>query len=150
MLVQLKRKKTISLRTAQTWMKKMGYRWAYDPKGQYVDGHERADIVAFRNRVFLPAMEEFQDRMIKWNSKDGEQDEPREGVRRVVVWYHDESTFYAHDRRKHRWIHKDEKAKPYAKGEGHSLMVADFVSADYGWMASRDKKKNSTHSFSCR
>ena len=141
MLVQLKRKKTISLRTAQTWMKKMGYRWAYDPKGQYVDGHERADIVAFRNRVFLPAMEEFQDRMIKWNSKDGEQDEPREGVRRVVVWYHDESTFYAHDRRKRRWIHKDEKAKPYAKGEGHSLMVADFVSADYGWMASRDKKK---------
>ena len=49
--------------------------------------------------------------------------------------------FYAHDRRKRRWIHKDEKAKPYAKGEGHSLMVADFVSVDYGWMASRDKKK---------
>ena len=141
MLVQLKRKKTISLRTAQTWMKKMGYRWAYDPKGQYVDGHERADVVAFRNGVFLPAMEKFQDRMTKWNSKDGKQDEPQEGVRRVVVWYHDESTFYAHDRRKRRWIHKDEKAKPYAKGEGHSLMVAEFVSAEYGWMRSHDKTK---------
>ena len=62
----------------------MGYRWAYDPKGQYVDGHERADVVAFRNKIFLPAMEEFQDRTIKWNSKDGESYEPPEGVRRVL------------------------------------------------------------------
>ena len=40
MLAQLKQKKTISLKTTQTWMKKMGYQWAYDLKGQYVDGHE--------------------------------------------------------------------------------------------------------------
>ena len=33
-------KKSISLATAQRWMKKLDYRWSYTPKGQYVDGHE--------------------------------------------------------------------------------------------------------------
>jgi hypothetical protein len=55
-----------------------------------------------------------------------------------VIWYHDESTFYANDRRKTYWVHKDEKAIPQPKGEGASLMVADFVSADYGWLRSPD------------
>lgn len=30
---------------------------------------------------------------------------------------------------------------PHAKGEGVSLMIADFVSADYGWLASPDGKQ---------
>jgi hypothetical protein len=34
-----------------------------------------------------------------------------------------------------------EKAVPRAKGEGASLMVADFVSADYGWLRSPDGKE---------
>ena len=108
----------------------------------YVDGHERPDVVAFRNGVFLLAMEDLLDRKTKWNSENDTHEDPPEGVRRVVVWYHDESTFYAHDRRTRRWIHKSESAKPYAKGEGYSLMVADFVSAEYGWMRSRDGKKS--------
>ena len=37
-----------------------------------------------------------------------------------------------------RWVHRDEAAKPYAKGEGASQMVADMVSADYGWLRSPD------------
>ncbi|KAF9515963.1 hypothetical protein BS47DRAFT_1263365, partial [Hydnum rufescens UP504] len=49
---------------------------------------------------------------------------------------HDESIFYAHDRRKLRWVHDNETPKPYAKGDGVSVMVADFVSADYGWLLS--------------
>jgi hypothetical protein len=32
----------------------------------------------------------------------------------------------------------EETAKPYAKGEGPSQMVADMVSADYGWLHSPD------------
>ncbi|KAL5633413.1 hypothetical protein ACGC1H_003789 [Rhizoctonia solani] len=47
-----------------------------------------------------------------------------------------ESTFYAHDRRLTRWIHEQETARLFKKGEGVSLMVADFVSADYGWLRS--------------
>ena len=38
-------KKAIHLAKAQRWMKKMGYRWTKKLSGQYVDGHERADVV---------------------------------------------------------------------------------------------------------
>ena len=60
------------------------------------------------------------------------------GVRPVVVWFHDESIFYAHDQQGKWWFHKDAPAKPYAKGKGHSLMVAVYMSADFGWLTSRD------------
>ncbi|KAJ7638251.1 hypothetical protein FB45DRAFT_1023051 [Roridomyces roridus] len=32
------------------------------------------------------------------------------------------------------WYHKDAPARPYPKGEGVSYMVADFFSADIGWL----------------
>lgn len=60
----------------------------------------------------------------------------------MVTWFHDESTFYAHDRRRKRWIKKGETPVPYAKGEGISLMVADFFSADYGWLRSPNGKES--------
>ncbi|KAF8156729.1 hypothetical protein B0H34DRAFT_629354, partial [Crassisporium funariophilum] len=47
---------------------------------------------------------------------------------------HDKSTFYVNDWQKVGWVHKDATAVPRAKGEGASLMVADFISADYGWL----------------
>ena len=139
MLARLKRKKTISLATAQRWLQKMGYRWTKDPKGQFVDGHERADVVDYRQKTFLPAWSEIEERTRKWTQQNLDTLSPSE--RRTVVWFHDESTFYANDRRKTRWVHISETAVPYAKGEGASLMVADFVSADYGWLRSPDGKE---------
>lgn len=52
-------------------------------------------------------------------------EQPR--LQQLVVWFHDESIFYANDRRKKRWVHKSEKAVLCVKGEGASLMVADFI-----------------------
>ena len=37
-----------------------------------------------------------------------------------------------------QWVHTDEAATLYVKGEGASQMVADLVSADYGWLRSPD------------
>ncbi|KAF5369637.1 hypothetical protein D9615_010264 [Tricholomella constricta] len=135
-------KKPISLATAQRWMKRLGYRWTVTPTGQYVDGHERADVVNYRQKKFLPRWMSIEERTRRWKAgfKEAEDvEEMRPIHRRIVVWFHDESTFYANDRRRQRWVHKDENAVPRAKGEGASLMVADFVSADYGWLASPDK-----------
>ncbi|KIM60193.1 hypothetical protein SCLCIDRAFT_16384 [Scleroderma citrinum Foug A] len=115
----------ISLATAHRWMKYMGWRWKKEVKGQYVDGHERSDVVAYRQQVFLPA----------WTCLHG-------GERCIVVWFHNESTFYANDQQKLRWVHQNESAVPQPKGEGASLMVADFVSADYGWLRSPDGKEH--------
>jgi len=38
---------SISITTAKLWMAKLGYHWADTPSGQYVDGHERADVVEY-------------------------------------------------------------------------------------------------------
>ncbi|KIK74438.1 hypothetical protein PAXRUDRAFT_169345 [Paxillus rubicundulus Ve08.2h10] len=62
--------------------------------------------------------------------------------REVVVWFHDESTFYVNDQRKLRWVHSSEEAVPQPKGERASLMVAHFVSADYGWLQSPNGKES--------
>src|ERR1700691_960474 len=48
-------KKRINVATAQRWMKKLDYRWTRNPKGQFVDGHERDGVVAYRQGVFLLA-----------------------------------------------------------------------------------------------
>lgn len=57
---------------------------------------------------------------------------------KTVFWFHNESTFYANDRREVFWVHGSEEPIPKTKGEGATLMVADFVSADYGWLISPD------------
>lgn len=99
----------------------------------YVDGHERADIVQLRQLVFLPFMEDLLPRIRQWNA-DGTPVLPEclvgpwIGPCQIIFWCHDKSTFYANDRRKIRWVHESETAKPQAKGEGVSMMVADCLS----------------------
>lgn len=88
---------------------------------------------------------ELEPRVRAWTldgTAEVEGGQPQPQNKRVVVWFHDESTFYANDRTQRRWCHKSEKAVPRAKGEGHSMMVADFVSADYGWLRSPDGKES--------
>ena len=62
MQAKIGHKKIIDITTAQRWMKKLDYRWTMNPKGQYVDGHERADIVAYWQHVFLPTWKQAQSR----------------------------------------------------------------------------------------
>jgi hypothetical protein len=101
--------------------------------------------VAYRTHKFLPELLKLDTRLRKWD-KDGKALGLASSGRVVVIWCHDESIFYAHDRRKLRWVRKSETAKPYAKGEGKSLMVADFVSADYGFLRSHDGYVSCLHS----
>ncbi|RDX40342.1 hypothetical protein OH76DRAFT_1366364 [Lentinus brumalis] len=129
-------KKTISVVTAQRWMKLMGYRWQIEPKGQYADGHEREDVQKYRQETFIPAWNELETRMRNW-SKDGTELGSVTG-RVQTVWFHDESIFYENDRRKKVWWHKSESPKPYKKGDGASLMVADVFSPDHGWLRSKE------------
>ncbi|KAJ6536005.1 hypothetical protein DFH09DRAFT_1283931 [Mycena vulgaris] len=60
-------KRKITVRTTQRWMKKMGYRWRKEPKGMYSDGHERADVVHYRQNVFLPRWRALEARTRWWN-----------------------------------------------------------------------------------
>jgi hypothetical protein len=56
-----------------------------------------------------------------------------------VYWYHDETTFAAHNWWPVYWQKTGTTSAPQPKGEGATLMVADFVSADYGWLCSPDE-----------
>jgi hypothetical protein len=38
-------------------------------------------------------------------------------------------------------VHKTENAIPYAKGEGASMMIADMISPNYGWLQLPDRNK---------
>ncbi|EJD42266.1 hypothetical protein AURDEDRAFT_138271 [Auricularia subglabra TFB-10046 SS5] len=108
------------------------YRYRFKASGQYEDGHERKDVVWYRAKIYIPAIKSLLPRTVEYN-KAGDEVHPqtREFAenRQVILWYHDESIFYAHDQ-----LHP----KPLPKGEGASLMVADFVSAPFGWLRSPD------------
>ena len=48
-------KTKISERTAQRWLAKLGWTYGRDKKG-YCDGHERVDVVDYRENIFCPRM----------------------------------------------------------------------------------------------
>ena len=110
-------------------MAKLDYLWTDTPSGQYVDGHECPDIVTYRQNVFLPAWLAREHLLRVWTKEN--EDQPATTLdksggtpitsdsevmdnlatssnckRNIVVWAHNESVFYANDRRKHRWCHE--------------------------------------------
>ena len=44
---------TISYATVSKWMKVLGYRYDENKRSYFTDGHERDDVVKYRNDVFL-------------------------------------------------------------------------------------------------
>ena len=64
------------------------------------------------------------------------------GVKPLLAWFHDESIYYANNRREAQWVHEDASPIPYPKGEGASMMDAEIFSPDYGFLQSPDGKKN--------
>jgi hypothetical protein len=132
MIARLGLKKTITLRTTKQWMCIMEYCWQKEPKGQYVNGHEWEDVVNYWQSTFLPAWMKLQEKMRKYDNEGNQ--EGADPNKPTIIWSHDELIFYAHDWSAYQWVHKTETPKPYAKGEGILLMVADFVSPDYRWL----------------
>ncbi|KAF8546771.1 hypothetical protein OG21DRAFT_1426170 [Imleria badia] len=59
-------KKTVSLTTAQQWLKELGYCWKGEKHGQYIDGHECVDVVEYRQTTFLPAWSSLEPHLQTW------------------------------------------------------------------------------------
>jgi hypothetical protein len=74
-----------------------------------------------------------QDPRTDGNLDQGQRPEIKAQVasKTIVVWFHDEHIFYAHDRRRKTWYRGGAPAGPCQKGDGASLMIADFVSSKY-------------------
>ena len=126
---------TLSSQTAVKWLHEMGYKFRDVRKGVYKDGHERADVVAYRQAQFLPALQALENRMVRWEliNENGDEDLRivypsglAPGVKPVVLIVHDESTFNANDGRSKIWI-KDDNIPLKKKTRGKGIMVSDFL-----------------------
>jgi transposase len=114
-------------RTARSWLKAMGYDFRQAQKGIYVDGHERPDVVEYRQKSFLPTLDQYRPYLAQW--VDGQLVEgpsPASDGRWVVVVSHDESGFTVNDGRRHMWLQKG-KNPLRPKGMGKGIMVSDFL-----------------------
>ena len=101
-------KDAVSERTARRWLVKLGWRRTRLKKGIYMDGHERNDVVKYRNEKFLPLMAEYERQMVRWvENEDGTfrrvEPELLPGEKRVIALFQDESSFHAGEYKSNVW-----------------------------------------------
>jgi hypothetical protein len=70
-----------------------------------MDGHERDDVVKYRKEVFLPMMENFEQRMIKFVGPELKRVEPelQPGEKLLNPEFHDESCCQQNDSKGSAW-----------------------------------------------
>ena len=124
---------SISKTTAHRWVKRMGWRYRKAANGMYIDGHERSDVVEYRT-WFLEEYSRLERRMRRFRRDGSIEKEPdlQEGECPIREVTHDESTFYANNRRKQGYWHPDKARAPVRKDEGSSIMVADLLTPEIG------------------
>jgi len=97
----------LSVRTARRWLCKLGWRRLELKKGVYMDGHERPDVVEYRNAIFLPLMASLERRMVQWVSRGSELErvdpDLGPGKKQVIAVFQDESAFHVNEFKKSTW-----------------------------------------------
>ena len=135
--IQLKTARGISLSTARRWLHLEGFWYISHKKGLYFDGHDRPDVVAYRQEVFLPAMLAYHARLVRYKvgSPDEEEDiKPANYVeRRLVLSPHDESTSQANDSHDKAWTFEDQH-QLRKKGAGRGLHTSGVITATIGYL----------------
>jgi hypothetical protein len=83
----------------------LGWRLTVLQKGVYMDGHERPDVVEYRNKVFLPAMAKFERRMAHYEGPDLIRVPPKlePGEKEVIGQFHNESGFNVNEFKVSAW-----------------------------------------------
>src|ERR1700730_16817528 len=91
-------KQGLSERTARRWLVKLGWRNKLRGKAVYMDGHERPNVVEYRQTTFLPLMAMCQERMARWEPKESGlmRIDPMLGLgeKRIIAVFQDESSFH--------------------------------------------------------
>lgn len=127
-----RKKLSLSARTALKWLHRLGYNWKEVKKGIYKDGHERPNVVEYRQEVFIKTLEELKARMPypKLDDQgeviDIEWPELAPGARLCIPITHDECTCNANDGPHHQWI-KGEEYPLRKKSRGQGLHISEFL-----------------------
>ena len=137
-------KKSIGKATAKHWLRRLGYHWVKNHKGQYVDEHECKDVVDYHQNIYLPRWYELQSQMQTWeNNRDEEPLNLAPEIKPVFPHFHNEFIYYANNRRHAQWVHEYTSATPYVKGEGSSMMTVQYFSPNHEYLCSPDGKEDS-------
>jgi hypothetical protein len=134
--IHLKVGKGICLSTARRWLHREGFRYMKYSKGLYYDGHDRPDVLDYRQKHFLPAMQQYRSRMVEYKIGEVETELTKQlqpGERRIVLVAHDESTMQANDGEKEGWVMNGEQPLK-KKGAGRGLHQSDIICSTHGWL----------------
>ncbi|KAK0207757.1 hypothetical protein IW262DRAFT_1450785 [Armillaria fumosa] len=135
-------KDPLSERTARHWLVKLGFHRTVFRKGIYVDGHERPDVVKYRDEKFLPEMKDLESRMTQYELRDKVlipvPPTLKPGEKEILAEFHDESTFHANDHVLSAWLAKGQQ-KLQKKSRGRLIHVSDFVNEATGRLVVRNE-----------
>jgi hypothetical protein len=132
------KKTTVSIRTCQRWLWKLGYRRKRHQKGVYWDGHERKDVKQ-RRKAYLAELTVFECFRAQYAEPDMAEVLPElmaddDEVEHVVL-VHDESTIHSNDyQNNHYWLEEGEQVLK-KKGRGRLIMISAFLCEHYGLLA---------------
>lgn len=132
---------SVSEQTARRWMYHLGFHPVKRGKNYYVDGHEREDVVLYRN-AFLERMANYQRRIGYW---DGAQMEIfcapvlREGERRLIIITHDESIYYSNEAVAVLW-EENGRQELRPKSRGRSQHVSGFCCPCCGFLEEENEE----------
>ena len=136
----------IAIETGRKWLHELGFQILDHKKGTYVDGHERPDVVEYRQsflrRMFSLGFLNKDNALTPEAEKCFPQDlesPSAEQISKTVVIFHDESTFQANDGQTSFWGTKDmHLLRP--KGRGAGIMVSDFIEDHNGYLRLTDEE----------
>ncbi|KAF8179909.1 hypothetical protein BJ912DRAFT_1062706 [Pholiota molesta] len=130
-------------RTAARWLIKLGWRHTLIRKGVYMDGHERVDVVEYRQNVFLPAMAKYEARMTHYEGPDLIPVPPnlQPGEKEVVPNFHDESSFHGNESMRSAWLRAGEQPLR-KKSRGRIIHVSAFINPITGRLILLDADGN--------
>ena len=126
------KKKSISSATATRWLNILGFFYQQHRQGIYYDGHEREDVITYRNE-FLETISHYETFMVKYVGDDMKCVPPKlkDGEKEHILVTHDECIFYANDGKRGIWAPNGELPLR-KKGNGRSIMVSEFLSEACG------------------
>ena len=106
-------------------MNVLGFNRLHHQKGVYFDGHDREDVVQYRND-FLSKMNDLDEKSV---ACDGLPPQLGEGEKLLIRVVHDESTFYSNYDQSYYWG-DDMTNVLRQKSLGSSIMVSEFIDED--------------------
>jgi hypothetical protein len=120
----------VSLATAHRYIVRLGFTVLEHSKSYFVDGHQRKDVIDYRQDYYLPKLAELSKRIIHTEPNKVEQQQfltVPSSDRPIVIVNHDESVFYTKDEQQRSWHCKGMPKPMKQKSTGAGIMVSAYI-----------------------